>query len=149
MMNRMEEAVNIFNNGFNCSQAVLSVFCEDFGLDKETALKISTGFGGGCRKGEICGAVTGAIMALGLKYGHYVEGDVETKNKAYSLTKEFISRFEEKNESIICKRLLGYDLTIESELAIIKEKGLFNSICPKVIVDAIEILEAMFSELIG
>ncbi|MBU3113072.1 C-GCAxxG-C-C family protein [Clostridium lacusfryxellense] len=143
-MNKKDEAVNIFNNGFNCSQAVLSVFCEELGLDKETALKISTGFGGGLRKGEVCGAVSGAIMTLGLKNGHFIEGDTESKNKAYALTKEFIRRFEEKNESIICKKLLGYDLSDEMECNIIREKRLFDIICPKVIIDAIGILEDMF-----
>lgn len=121
-MDKKEEALNIFNNGFNCSQAVLSVFCEDLGLDKNIALKISTGFGGGLRKGEVCGAVSGAIMSLGLKSGHFIEGDTESKSKSYALTKEFIRRFEEKNESIICKNLLGYDLSKESEYNIIKER---------------------------
>ena len=144
-MNKKEEALNLFNNGFNCSQAVLSVFCEDLGLDKKTALRISTGFGGGFRKGEVCGAVSGAIMTLGLKNGHFIEGDTESKNKAYALTKEFIRRFEDKNESIICKRLLGYNLSEESDYNIIKEKGLFESICPRVIIDSIDILEDIFS----
>ncbi|MBU3073112.1 C-GCAxxG-C-C family protein [Clostridium estertheticum] len=148
-MDKKEEAINVFNNGFNCSQAVLSVFCEKFGLDKETALKISTGFGGGFRKGEVCGAVSGAIMTLGLESGHYIDGDTKSKSKAYALTKEFIRRFEEKNESIICKKLLGYDLSDEREYNIIREKGLFNSICPKVIMDAVGILEDIFSEKKG
>ena len=80
-MNKKEEAINLFNNGFNCSQAVLSVFCEDLGLDKKTALRISTGFGAGFQKGEVCGAVSGAIMTLGLINGHFIEGDTESKNK--------------------------------------------------------------------
>lgn len=144
-MDKKEEAINIFNNGFNCSQAVLSVFCEDLGLDKKTALRISSGFGGGLRKGEVCGAVSGAIMTLGLKHGHFIEGDTESKDKSYAVTKEFIRRFEEKNESIVCKKLLGYDLSEESQYNIINEKGLFHSICPRVIIDAIDILQDMFS----
>ena len=65
-MNRAETAVATFKGGFNCSQAVLSVFCEELGLDKETAARIAGGFGGGIgHLGETCGAVTGAIMAMG------------------------------------------------------------------------------------
>ncbi|MDA3851285.1 MAG: C-GCAxxG-C-C family protein [Spirochaetaceae bacterium] len=140
-MNRRDEAIEIFNCGFNCSQAVLSVFCDHLDFDKETALKISTGFGGGMRKGEVCGAVTGAIMVLGLKEGHFAVGETKAKSKAYELVKDFESRFEKLNESIICKNLLKYDLSVETELAMIKEKGLFDVICPKVIADAIDIIE--------
>lgn len=140
-MSRRDEALQIFDCGFNCSQAVLSVFCEQLNFDKDTALKISTGFGGGMRRGEVCGAVTGAIMVIGLKEGHFLEGDIESKGKTYELVKQFESRFEKLNESIICKQLLKYDLSVDAELVIIKEKGLFDSICPKVIKDAIDIIE--------
>lgn len=142
-MNRKEEAISCFENGFNCSQAVLSVFSKELGIDWETALKIATGFGGGMRKGEVCGAVTGAIMAIGLKEGHFIEGDLNTKEKAYALTREFEDRFEKLNGSIICKDILGYDISIEENREIIKEKGLFDTICPKVIKNAIDILEDM------
>lgn len=145
-MNRKENALKIFGGEFNCSQAVFAAFSEDFGLDKETALKITTGFGGGVRKGEVCGAVSGAVMALGLKYGHSIENDLETKTKAYALTKEFNRRFEERNGSIVCKTLLGYNSSIPEELVIIKEKGLFDKICPKLITDAVEILEEILEE---
>ncbi len=142
-MCRKEEAVKIFSSGFNCSQAVLSVFCDELGFDKETALKISTGFGGGMRRGEVCGAVTGAIMVMGLKEGFYIEGDTETKSKAYELVKLFESKFESLNGSIICKEILNYDLSIEAEMEILKEMGSFGTVCPKVIEDAIDILEEM------
>lgn len=142
-MDRKDEAVKIFNNGFNCSQAVLSVFSKELGLDKDIALKITTGFGSGLRKGEVCGAVSGAVMVIGLKKGHHIAGDNEAKDKTNFLTNEFTRRFEEKHGSIICKKVLGYDLSVKSELEIIKEKKLFNNICPKLIIDAIAILEDM------
>lgn len=145
-MNRKEEASKIFESGFNCSQAVLSVFCDELNYNRDLALKIATGFGGGIRKGEVCGAVSGAIMVLGLKYGHSIEGDLETKSKANSLTKEFINRFEEKNGSIICKKLLGYDLSNPQEYDILVEKEMFKNRCPLFIKEAIDILEAMLSE---
>lgn len=72
-MSKIEEVINTFNSGYNCSQTVISVFCKGIDIDRETALKISSGFGGGMRKGEVCGAVTGAIMVLGLKQGFYEE----------------------------------------------------------------------------
>lgn len=142
-MDKKEIALKTFNSGFNCSQSVLSVFCEAYGLEKDIALKMATGFGGGLRKGEVCGAVTGAIMALGLKEGHFNESDTETKEKAYFMTKEFIRKFEERHETIICKKLLGYDVSDESQREKAKEEGLFDTVCPKFITDAIDILEDM------
>ena len=68
-MNSIEDAVNLFENGYMCSQAVFAAFSEDYGLSREQALKIGACFGSGMRKGEVCGACTGALMALGLKYG--------------------------------------------------------------------------------
>ncbi|MBN1760545.1 MAG: C_GCAxxG_C_C family protein [Chitinispirillaceae bacterium] len=140
-MSRKEAAVKTFSKGFNCSQAVLSVFCEESGLDETTALKIASGFGGGMRKGEVCGAVTGAIMVLGLKYGHCIEGDTTTKQKANALTVEFIGKFEDRNRTIICRNILGYDISIEEEHKEAAEKGVFSTICPKMIEDVVDILE--------
>lgn len=74
-MSRKEEALRLFESGFNCNQAVLTAFSGELGIDKETALKIGTGFGGGVRRGDVCGAVSGAVMVLGMKQGHYIEGD--------------------------------------------------------------------------
>lgn len=134
-------AKDIFSRGFNCSQAVLGVFCEQLGLERELAFKISTGFGGGLRQGEVCGAVTGAVMVIGLKHGHHIEGDTETKQKVYQLTQEFIDRFKEKHQSIICKDLLGYSVAVPKEYELIKEKQLFTTLCPQLIADAVEILQ--------
>ncbi len=145
-MNKKEKALEIFKNKFNCSQAVLSVFAEELGIEKEIYLKISTAFGGGMRKGEVCGAVTGALMGLGLNYGHYKSEDLESKDRTYELTKEFIKKFECINGSIICKNLLGHDLSKEEEMKIIKEKGLLTTLCPKVIGDAVDILENILSD---
>lgn len=140
-MNKSHEAYLLFNQGFNCSQAVFSVFCEDLGLDREVALKISCGFGGGMCQGEICGAVTGAVMALGLKYGQSYAEDKESKEKTYEIVKEFSNRFKDANGSIICKELLDFDLSKENARKIARERGLFTTICPKVIKDAVNILE--------
>lgn len=145
-MNRKDEAIDIHARGFNCSQAVFGVFCEDLGLDLGTAYRVSAGFGGGMRRGEVCGAVTGAVMALGLRYGHFIEGDTESKDMIAAKTKAFTERFEAANGSLICKGLLGYNSSIEEERAIIVEKGLFDTVCPKAIISAVEIVEEMLAE---
>ncbi|PKM55568.1 MAG: hypothetical protein CVV00_03355 [Firmicutes bacterium HGW-Firmicutes-5] len=140
-MTKNENALALFACGYNCAQSVLGAFCEELGVNKETAFKIASGFGGGMRQGEVCGAVTGALMAIGLKEGFYEEGDVTGKAHIAEKIIAFESMFEEKNGSILCKTLLGYNPSIESDLKIIKEKGLFTSLCPKFIDDGVLMTE--------
>jgi len=140
-MDKIKSAHNVFASNFNCAQAVLSSFCEELGLDTETALKIATCFGGGMRCGELCGAVTGAQMAIGLKYGHYISDDLETKNNCYAKACEFNDKFKQKNGSLICRELLGYDARIPEQAQKIKELDLHNKLCPALIASAIEIAE--------
>lgn len=140
-MNKLENALLLFNQGFNCSQAVFSVFCEELGLEPRVALRIACGFGGGICQGETCGAVTGAVMVLGLKYGQSKVVDKESKEKTYEIIKEFSEKFKDVNQSISCKELLNFDLSKENGRALAREKGLFTSVCPKMIRDAVIILE--------
>lgn len=142
-MDKKTYALSLFDNDFNCCQAVFAAFSEDLNLDTKTALKISCSFGGGMRKGNTCGAVTGALMVIGLKYGHYNKCDIESKQNTYSLASEFQDRFIALNKSVICKKLLGHDLSTVSGMEILKEKGLFKTLCPKYIKDSIDILEEM------
>lgn len=145
-MNRADRAIELFNNNFNCSQAVFTVFATEYGISEELALKLATSFGGGARSGEMCGAVSGALMVLGLKYGHFIAENNEQKQKAYSLGQEFVRRFKEKNNSIVCRDLLGYDLSKPDEFEIIASKGLFKTICPNMVRSAVNILEQMLCE---
>lgn len=143
---KADKALSYFSNGFNCSQSVFTTFAIEMGIAEDLALKLATEFGGGARCGQMCGAVSGALMVLGLKYGHYHSGNQGEKAKAYSLAVEFNERFSKKNNSIVCKDLLGYDLSVPDELTVIKEKNLFQTVCPKMITDAVEILEQMLFE---
>lgn len=145
-MNKTDKALELFSNNFNCSQAVLTAFAPDFGLDEKLALMLGTSFGGGARNGEICGAVSGALMVLGLKYGHFDSADNEQKSRAYSIAVEYTKRYKEANGSIVCRDLLGYDLSKPDEMACIKEKGLFGEVCPKAIKSAVEILESILAD---
>ncbi|WP_302488349.1 C-GCAxxG-C-C family protein [uncultured Ruminococcus sp.] len=107
-MSKGDIAKQNFLNGYNCSQAVLLAFCEDFGLEKETALKISEPFGGGMgRMREVCGTVTGMFMVLGLAMGNSDAKDGSTKKNIYKSVQELAERFKQDNGSIICRELLG------------------------------------------
>ena len=141
-MSRIEVAVSCFKDGFNCSQAVLSTYGTQFGLNREIALKVAGAFGGGMgHMGETCGAVTGAFMVIGLKYGRTIVGDKQSQDKTVSLANEFVNRFKSRNVSIVCKELLGCDLSTPEGMNMAKEKNLFATICPKFVQDAAEIIE--------
>jgi C_GCAxxG_C_C family probable redox protein len=146
-MDRIEKVKERFMDGFNCSQAVFSAFASNFGLNEEMALRIASGFGGGLgRCGYVCGAVSGAIMVIGLKYGFLTPKDEEAKLKVYSKVKKFIEEFLKENNSIICKDLLGEDISTEEGLKKIKEKNLFKTICPKYVEDSARILSEILKE---
>ncbi len=143
-MDKIEAAVSSFNDGFSCSQAVLSTYGNDLGLDRETALRVAAAFGGGMgRMGATCGAVTGAFMVLGLKYGSPDEEDSDAKEKTYEQVRQFARRFVKEHGSLICNDLLGCDISTSHGREEASEKGLFTTLCPKLVGSAGEILEQL------
>lgn len=142
-MTREERVVEFFNNGYNCAQAVLGAFCEDMGLDLTTAFKLASGFGGGVRSGELCGAVSGAVMAIGLKCGYYIEKDFEQKGYCNKKSYEFIEKFKEANNSVLCRDLLGIDIRCPDDHITPTAKKAHQSICPKMVASAVKVLESM------
>ena len=142
MSKESETAINCFTDGFSCSQTVLASYSEKLGLQKELAFKVSGAFGGGMGHiGETCGAVTGALMLIGLKYGKYKKEDLVSKDKTYNIVKEYITQFRENHGSIKCSDLIKYDISINEELIKARESGVFKTICPLLIKDSIEIVE--------
>lgn len=144
-MDSVDRAVACYKERFNCSQAVLSVYGPQFGLGHETALKLACGFGGGMRLGQAYGAVTGALMVIGLKYRQAEAVDRESKHRTYRLVKEFADKFRSRNGSVVCKELLGCDISMPQGMKTSRERDLFNSFCRKMVQDAAEILEDMLS----
>jgi len=141
-MERSEKAKQYFQSHFNCAQSVLLAFSPDYSLPESVASRIAQAFGGGlARQGEICGAVTGAIMVIGLKYGKTRAEDDAAREKTYSLTQKFFSLFKEKHGSLICRQLLGVDLSQPGGYELASREGLFNSVCSEIIVSSIQILE--------
>jgi C_GCAxxG_C_C family probable redox protein len=125
-------AVN-FRSGLYCSQSVLGAFCEKYGMEKEEALRISCGLNSGARCADLCGAVSGAIMVIGLKYGL-------SKSTCNSKTEEFIKIFRERNGGMICRDLLGCDIFTPEGRAKAVDEGLFGTVCLDLVVSAAEIL---------
>ena len=95
------------------------------------------------RMGDTCGAVTGAFMVIGLKHGRVDPENDEAKEKTYALVDQFVKRFKSRNSNIACRDLLGYEIGDPEQHEIIEEKGLFDTLCPKLVQDAAEILEEL------
>ena len=143
-MNRSDRAVAAYESGMNCAQAVFGAFSAEAGVDPALAAKLAAGFGGGMgRMGHTCGAVTGAFLALGLRHGTAAADDKAGKENTYRLIREFAAQFQARNGSILCRDLLGCDIGTTTGLDTAKTKGLFRTVCPKMVRDAAEILEKM------
>ena len=108
MTDRSEEAKNNFLAGMNCAQAVLCAFADCCGLDRETALKLASGFGGGiARQREVCGAISGMCMAADLIRGPGEGSDKAAKDEHYAFIRSLCDAFRDETGSIICRELLG------------------------------------------
>ena len=140
-MDRINNAVNKFNQGYACSQAILSEYCELFNMDIETALKLAGGFAGGMRFGRTCGAVTGAFMVLGLKYSTQNCEKPDGRKNVYDAVCEFTKSFEETHGSTNCETLLGCNIGTADGLQKAKAENLFQTLCPQFIKSAAELLE--------
>lgn len=107
MSSHEEKAMELFKEGYNCAQAVLGAFTDELGMDKQTAMKLSSSFGGGMgRMREVCGAVSGMFMVAGIKSGYDNPKDPLSRAKHYKLIQDMAAEYKKYNGSIICRELL-------------------------------------------
>ena len=143
-MSRADVAVELFTSGFSCSQAVLAASCDVYTMDKKTALRISAGFGGGAKTGEICGAISGALMVIGMHYGQVDATDMEARHFCAEKVKEFQRLFQERHGHITCRDLLQDLQPIEEGRPDFEHKVQIKSTrCTKMVRDCIEILDQL------
>ena len=149
MIAKTEIAVAKFLSGYNCAQAVLYAYGPDLGLAKDTALKVVTGFGGGMGgSGETCGAVTGGILALGLKYGRGAQQDRSVADVAYQKTRDLMAAFEQAHGSCCCRTLLGgCDLRTPQGRQQFKDQDLHHKTCVRCVQTVGEVLAGMLEAL--
>jgi C_GCAxxG_C_C family probable redox protein len=143
---KIDKAVGYFAGKMHCSQSVLAAFAKECGISEEQAFRLGSCFGSGMRKGQVCGACTGALMALGLKYGMCEDGDLESKERANSYAVRFLDEFAKQNGSYICRELLDCDISTDEGKAYARAKGLFATECPKIIESAVLIAEKLLNE---
>ena len=139
-----DKARKLFSTGtYNCAQSVLGAFSEENGLDMNVAFKVSSGFGGGIRSGNVCGAVSSAVMVIGLKCGFSEEGDLKQKGYCYSKTEEFIKEFKEQNNSVLCCDLLEAEITTSEDFKRPEVREKIKTVCPEMVASAVRIIENM------
>jgi len=142
-MNKAEKAEQLFKDGLNCSQAILTVYGESYGMDQALAHMIGRPLGGGLgRLGKTCGAVTGALTIFGLAQGN-PEDEGEARNAIAQSAREFVRRFEERQGTTLCRELLNADMSTEAGAKKIKEEQLVARLCPAFVKDAAEILSKL------
>jgi C_GCAxxG_C_C family probable redox protein len=145
-LDRVAATVQTYQTSYPCAQSLLSVYADEFGLDKESALKVAAPFVGGMgMRGETCGAVTGAFMALGLKYGGIKERG-RIVSEMQKLVTKFVDKFEARNGAISCEKLLGVNIYTPEGFKAAADKGLLSTLCPNFVRDAAEITEELLGQ---
>jgi len=124
----------------------LASFANQSGLDKDLSLKVACGFGGGfAGLGGACGAVTGAMIVIGLKYGMTRPDDEAAKEKTYRIVREFIKRFEQRHGASLCRELIKADISTPEGLQAARNKGLIATTCPAFVRSAVEIVQELLT----
>ena len=146
-MTHREKAEMLMHQQYHCSQALFGTFAEDFGLDLQTAFKLSTCFGAGMRQGDVCGCISASLMVLGMAFGFYDAQDRELEMYGNQKTREFMEKFRERmNGETTCREILAHDIATPEGMKVIKQAGLILKNCPRPINHSIEILEEMLAE---
>lgn len=142
-MTRPEQALDLFARQFNCAQAILATYGPAEDLSEPDCLRIAAPFGGGIgRLGETCGAVAGAVMVLGLRHTGDATNDPRAKAKLCQRVREFIARFRVRHQSIVCRELLGCDLSTPEGWHQAQDGKLHQTLCPNFVRTAAELLDA-------
>lgn len=134
------EIASRFIAGANCSQCVLSQWADELGYDEEELCRMAAAFGGGMFRGDTCGAVTGALIAIGLAYG-------DDNDAVHEKVAEFREKFIARCGALNCRDLIKYDLSLPGEKEKALESGVMIDYCPNLVVAALEILDDMFADL--
>lgn len=140
-----EKAAQLFSTGYNCCQSVLMALCEASGLDKELAARLGTGFGVGMARGGTCGAVSGAVLLLGLAGGSGGPDAAGVKAATYARVRDFYDRFIARHGSILCRELIGLDPSSPDGLARAREEKRFQTVCLPLVRDAVTLVREVLA----
>jgi C_GCAxxG_C_C family probable redox protein len=142
-MNRKEKAISYFKQSFNCSQAVFTAFRQEDAIDENAALRLSTVFGAGvaCTGTGLCGAVSGALMAISMKYGREDVSGVDAKLKTYEMAKKFMDDFKTAQGSCICEEIIKINIGTPENLKKAADMKIFETKCLDAVKTSADLLE--------
>lgn len=141
-MDKKTSSAADFSQGFSCAQAVLRAFAADYGLDADLATRLAGAYGGGiARTGQMCGAVTGALMAIGLHYASPDPTDLDAKEGTYTVARRFLQQFEDRFGALDCPGLLGVHVGTPDGMQKARAEGVFKTRCPAYVEGAVKLVE--------
>ncbi len=144
MSDTVESASGRFARGFNCAQSISSSFAAENGLSEDMALRLAAPFGAGFgRAGETCGALSGALMVLGMRYASVRP---EHKDEIYAITREFLELFRAQHGTTVCRELVGHDISTPEGLQAAREQNVFGKVCPPLVEQTARALEKFIRE---
>jgi C_GCAxxG_C_C family probable redox protein len=145
-MDRAETAAEIMRKGLNCSQSVVKAFASELGVPEDAAVKMAASFGGGMgRHGYVCGAVSGAAIVIGSKFGNCDPADTAARDKAYAAVGSLLEKFQAEHGTVLCRELIKFNLRNPEELKRAREQGVFANQCPVFVRSAAKILEEILA----
>ncbi len=138
----MNDAVSFFRRGlFGCSQAMIVAYGGKLGINNDLTIKTASVFGRGMGVGGMCGAITGALILIGAKYGSASPGDIQAAEKAVGTAGDFINEFISIHKKVNCKELINCDVNTPEGLKFALDTGIIENLCPRFVQDAAVILE--------
>ena len=142
---RKDNAVNLFRQQFNCSQAIFAAYRQEEKLDGETALKLATVLGAGvaCTGQGLCGAASGALLALSMKHGRGDLASIHAKAKTYEIAQQFMAEFKRRQGSCMCEEILGVNIGTPEGHKKAQAAKLFETKCLDVVKSAADILDEL------
>jgi C_GCAxxG_C_C family probable redox protein len=144
MIVRVEQAVDMFKDGYSCAQSLLGVYGPLLGVERETALRLAAPLAGGISRTDgPCGAATGALLVLGLKYGHCHPDDESGSERIRVVTQDFLRLYAERKGSTLCTDILGVNLSVPADVERAEAEELYDVSCPGAVRTAAELLEEM------
>jgi len=147
MSTKPDQAAALYKEGFNCAQAVFATYAEEYGIDRTAALKVACGFGAGMgRRQEVCGAVSGAILLIGSKYGKTMKDDKPANELTYKLVRELSEQFCTRHGSVSCRELLGCNLQTPEGQQFFREHNFQDLKCARYVHDAADMVESLLAK---
>ncbi|OGO08207.1 MAG: hypothetical protein A3K46_02795 [Chloroflexi bacterium RBG_13_60_9] len=145
-MDRPESAVEYMRSGFNCAHSVVKAFASELNVPEDAAVKMATPFGGGFgRRGFVCGALSGAGLVIGARFGNCIPADTAARDKAYAAVGELLEKFSHEHGAVFCRELIGIDLRNPEEMKRAREEGIFTNRCSLFVRSAGRILEEILA----